>query len=562
MRFSPCANVGDLVPRAAELFAKGGYSWASFEKNRLAELMVGIIAVPLVMAFSISAGGTPAQGLYASIIAGFCVSVFGGGRFQIAGPTGAVVAIIFSVIAKRGMEGFIAASTLAGLMLIAMGLCGIGTFITYIPYPVTTGFTAGIGVLIFSRQVKAFFGMTIEKSSPEFFEECFQYGKALPTVDIVTLAVGLDAMVIIALSRVFAPRIPGAVVGVLTLTVVCMAFKPPVETIQTRFGGIPSSMAIPRLPLITWEVARDVFPDAFTIASLAAIEFHLSAVVAHGMTGARHNGIGAIDSVIFGGIPATGAIARAATHLKSGAKSLVSGVVHSVVLALFTLFLAPAASALPLTCLSASLMLVSWDISDIPRVIRIIRTAPKSDASVLIATFVITIAVDLTFAVEVSVILAVFLFLRRIIEAGGIKSANSDLIMELAYGDINNRSVDADSIRASHQNDVEAYEITGPFFFGVADMLQNTLRHVSKSSRSIILRMKDIPAIDSTGVTALESFLAQRRRRKIALILAEIYDHPKIALEKTGFTTNVGKENIVSTLNEAMIQAGKKGCNE
>ncbi|MDR1220004.1 MAG: STAS domain-containing protein [Treponema sp.] len=570
MRFSPFVNVRDLVPRAVELFAKGGYSRASFGKDCLAGLMVGVVAMPLAMAFSISAGGTPAQGLYTSIIAGFCVSAFGGSRFQIAGPTGAFVVIIFGVTARHGMEGLVAASVLAGLMLVAMGLCGLGKFITYIPYPVTTGFTAGIGVLIFSQQVKDFFGMTIEKSSPEFFEEWVQYIKAIPTVDFATLAVGLGAIAIIALLRVFAPHVPGAVVSALTLTVVCAVFKAPVETIQTRFGGIPSSLALPRLPLITWEVARDVFPDAFTIALLAAIESLLSAVVADGMTGDRHNsntelvaqGVGNIASVIFGGIPATGAIARTATNIKSGATSPVSGVVHSAVLVLFVLFLAPVASTIPLACLSATLMIVSWDMSDIPRVIRIIKTAPKSDASVLIATFILTIAVDLTFAVEVGVILAIFLFLRRMIEVGGIKSANSDLIMELAYGDIDNQRVDADSIRALHQNDVEVYEITGPFFFGVADMLQNTLRHVSKSPKAIILRMKDVPAIDSTGVTALESFLAQCRRRKITLILAEIKEQPKSALEKTGFIADMGEENIISTLNEAMIQAGKKGRDE
>ncbi|MDR0376010.1 MAG: STAS domain-containing protein [Treponema sp.] len=567
MRFSPFVNARDLVPRFAELFARGGYSRAAFGKDCLAGLMVGVVAMPLAMAFSISAGGTPAQGLYTSIIAGFCVSAFGGSRFQIAGPTGAFVVVIFGVVAKHGMEGLFAASMLAGLMLIAMGLCGLGKFIKYIPYPVTTGFTAGIGVLIFSQQVEDFFGMAIEKSSPEFFEEWVQYIKAIPTVDIATLAVGLGAMAVIVLLRVFAPRIPGAVVGVLALTIVRVVFKLPVETIQTRFGGIPSSMAMPRLPLITWEVARDVIPDAFTIALLAAIESLLSAVVADGMTGDRHNsdgelvaqGIGNVASAIFGGIPATGAIARTATNIKSGAASPVSGIVHSVALVLFVLFLAPAASAIPLACLSAVLMIVSWDMSDIPRVIRIIRTAPKSDASVLIATFVLTIIVDLTFAVEMGVILAIFLFLRRMIEVGGIKSANSDLSVKLAREGVDNRSVDADSIRALRQHDIEVYEITGPFFFGVADMLQNTLRHISKSSKAIVLRMKDVPAIDSTGIAALESFLSQCRRRKITLILAEIHDQPKSALEKTGFMANVGEENIVSTLDEAIVQAGQRG---
>jgi SulP family sulfate permease len=461
------------------------------------------------------------------------------------------------------MEGLIAASALAGLMLILMGLCGLGRFIKYIPYPVTTGFTAGIGVLIFSQQVKDFFGLDIERSSPEFFKEWAEYFLAARTVDPVTLGIGLGTAAIIILIRVFIPRIPGAAVGIVIMTLACAVFGLPVETVQTRFGEISASMSIPRLPHITWEVVRDVFPDAFTIALLAAIESLLSAVVADGMTGDRHNsnteliaqGVGNIGSVIFGGIPATGAIARTAANIKSGAISPVSGVIHSLSLLLFIFLLAPAASSIPLACFSAVLMVVAWDMSNIPRFIRIIKTAPKSDVSVLITTFVLTIVINLTFAVEIGVILALLLFLRRMIEVGGIKSANDDLIAELAYGDIENHAIDAASINALYHNDIEVYEIAGPFFFGVADMLQNILRNMSKSPKAVVLRMRDVPAIDSTGIAALESFLIQCKRRKIRLVLSEVRSHPRNALEKSGFIKELKAENIVSTLDEAVETA-------
>jgi SulP family sulfate permease len=513
-------NVKDLIPRTAELFSKTApYSAAALGKDVVAGLIVGVVALPLAMAFSIASGGTPAQGLYTAIIAGFCISAFGGSRFQIGGPTGAFVVIIFGVISRNGMGGLIAATVLAGFMLAVMGLCGLGRFIKYIPYPVTTGFTTGIGLLIFSQQVKDFFGFRIVLSSPEFFEMWASYIKAAPALltwtNAATLACGLLTMLIIILTRKFFPRIPGAVAGVVVVTLVCSFLKLPLETIGSRFGGIPRALPAPHLPPVTWAIIRDVFPDAFTIALLAAIESLLSAVVADGMTGDRHNsntelfaqGLGNIASGFFGGIPATGAIARTATNIKSGAVSPVAGIVHCLTLVLFILFLAPAASAIPLTSLSAVLIVVSWDMSNLGRFIRITRTASKSDTIVLLATFMLTVATDLTFAVEVGVLLAMFLFLRRMVEVSALKLETDVLINELALGDMGKNT--AASIRALYRKDVEIYEITGPFFFGVADMLQNTLRGLAKSPRVLILRMRDVPTIDSTGITALESFLVQ-----------------------------------------------------
>jgi SulP family sulfate permease len=513
------------------------------------------------MAFSIAAGGTPAQGLYTAITAGFCISLLGGSKFQIGGPTGAFVIIIFGVIREHGLPGLITATVLAGIMLILMGVTGLGKFIKFIPYPVTTGFTTGIGVLIFSQQVKDFLGLHIETSSPDFFEKWAEYITYFPTMDLLTFGVGLGTMLVIILVRRFFPRLPGAAVGVAIATIVCHFLALPVETIGSRFGGIPSSLPLPGFPALSWRVISSVFPSAFTIALLAAIESLLSAVVADGMTGDRHNanselaaqGIGNVVSALFGGIPATGAIARTATNIKAGAVSPVAGIMHVVTLVVFILFLAPIASAIPLAGLSAVLMVVSWDMSNAGRFIRLIRCSPKSDISVLIATFLLTILVDLTFAVEVGVVLAVFLFLRRMIEVTDIKLENDELITELAFGDIEKSTIH--EIVALSQQDIEIYEITGPFFFGVADMLQNILHKVAKVPHTLILRMRAVPAIDSTGIAALESFLMQCRRRKMRLIICEIRNQPKKILEKSGFIEDLGADHMVDTLEEAVTMA-------
>ena len=553
-------NPKDLIPRTAELFKNNGipYNFSTFGKDCVSGIIVGIVALPLAMAFSIASGGTPAQGLWTAIIAGFCVSAFGGSRYQIGGPTGAFVVIIFGVIARHGMSGLIAATILAGIMLCVMGLCGLGKFIKYIPYPVTTGFTTGIGVLIFSQQIKDFFGLSIEKSSPEFFTKWFEYFQALPTIDIPTLSAGVGTLIIIILVRIFFPQIPGAVAGVFYVTLLVYFGQIHIETIATRFGGIPSGLPIPDFPAISWQIIVDVFPDAVTIALLAAIESLLSAVVADSMTGDNHNsnteliaqGIGNIASGIFGCIPATGAIARTATNIKSGAVGPVSGIVHAVTLTLFVLFLSGAAGQIPLACLSAVLMVVSWDMSNIPRFIRIIKTAPKSDVSVLITTFVLTVIVDLTFAVEVGFVLAVFLFMRRMIELANIRAENDEVINELAFG--HDHESEAEFIHSLLKKDIEVFEINGPFFFGVADMLQNTLRNVSKTPQKIILRMRSVPAIDSTGIAALESLLINCKKNQIKLMITEVRDQPRAALIRSGFFEQIGSENITQTLEDAL----------
>jgi SulP family sulfate permease len=559
-------DIRGLRPRLLEIlpFGGGGYSLRDFGRDLLAGLIVGIVALPLSMAFSISAGGSPAQGLYTAITAGFFVSLLGGSKYQIAGPTGAFVVIIFGVAAEHGMEGLIAAGLLAGFMLLLMGLSGLGKFIKYIPYPVTTGFTTGIGVLIFSQQIKDFLGLKIEHISPAFVEKWADHFRYIGTFNGAAFLLGAGTLIIILVLRRLAPRVPGAAVAVAAATLVSFFLKLPdgtVETIGTRFGGIPSSLPVPGLPPISWQVIRAVLPDAFTIALLAAIESLLSAVVADSMTGDRHNanmelaaqGIGNMVSAIFGGIPATGAIARTATNIKSGAVSPVAGIIHALTLAAFILFLAPAASAIPLASLSAVLIVVSWDMSNAGRFIRLIKISPKSDSIVLLSTSVLTVIFDLTFAVEIGVIMAVFLFLRRMVEVSAIKTGNSELMTRLAYGEIGAGT--RDQITALSGRDVEIYEITGPFFFGVADMLQNVLRNVAKPPRVLILRMGEAPVIDSTGISALESFVSQCRSRKIKLIISEIQEQPRRALQKAGFIENLGPDCFIDTVDEAVEAA-------
>lgn len=558
-------SLRDFIPRTFELFTTAGrqaidYRPRSLGRDLAAGVTVGVVALPLAMAFSIAAGGTPEQGLYTAILAGFAISALGGSRFQIGGPTGAFVVIIAGVIARHGMGGLVAATLMAGLMLVLMGVSGLGKLIKFIPYPVTTGFTAGIGLLIFSQQIKDFFGLQIDKSSAEFFEKWAEYVEFFPTFSPLTLALGLGTIAVILLVRKFAPRIPGSVAGVVVATLVCYLLKLPVETIGTRFGGIPSALPAPSLPAMDWATIRAVFPDAVTIALLAAIESLLSAVVADGMTGDRHNanmelvaqGVGNIASGFFGGIPATGAIARTATNIKSGAASPVAGMTHAVTLLLFILFLAPVASAIPLASLSAVLMIVAWDMSDVDRFLRLFRRAPKSDAIVLATTFVLTVIVDLTVAVEVGVIMAAFLFLRRMAEVSELKAGTGyagAILGSPGAGDA------ADHRVPKHPKNIEIYEITGPFFFGVADVLQDTLDQLEKPPAAFVLRMREVPAVDSTGLNALESFAKKCRRHKTTLILCEVQEQPLAAMRKAGFVDEIGAENVLEDIDAALKRA-------
>ena len=529
-----------------------------FFKDLAAGLTVGVVALPLAMAFAIGAGASPVQGLHTAIIAGFLTALLGGSGYQVTGPTGAFVVIISGVIVRHGMGGLITATLLAGIILVILGLSGLGRLIKYIPYPVTTGFTTGIGLIIAGGQLKDFLGLSVPYPKAEFFErivEVFEYGS---TLSPATVAVGVGTLGIIILIRRLAPRVPAAVTAVALGAAAVWLFRIPVQTIGSKYGELPGGFPVPILPDFRLSTIRDVFPSALTIALLGAIESLLSAVVADGMTGDRHDagteltaqGLGNIAVAFFGGIPATGAIARTAANIKNGARSPVSSIIHSLVLLAFALFLSKAASAIPLAGLSAVLLVVAWDMSELPRFLGM-RKAPKSDLAVMLTTFALTVAIDLTVAVQVGLLLAVFLFLRRTSETSCVIS-----IRDLLESEVSDTAEDPEAMgRKTIPEGCEVYEIEGPFFFGTADLLQETLANLEKPPKAFILRLRKVPAVDATGLNALAAFHKYCRKHGTALILSGVKEQPRKALENFGLAAALGPENILPDIDAALARA-------
>jgi len=546
-------SIKDFVPKIVSVF-KGGYSSAMLSKDIFAGLTVGVVALPLAIAFAIGAGATPAQGLWTAILAGFTIAALGGSRYQVSGPTGAFVVIIAGVVAEHGMGGLIVATMMAGIMLVLMGVSGLGKLIKFIPYPVTTGFTTGIGLIIAGGQIKDFLGLDIPAYPAEFFERIFESVKHINTIDPATMAAGAATVALILLIRKFVPRIPAAIVSIATVSAVVFVFKLPIETIGTKYGDIPKGLPAFGMPTVDWPTIRAVFPSAVTIAMLGAIESLLSAVVADGMTGDRHNsnmelvaqGAGNMLGAMFGCIPATGAIARTAANIKNGAASPVSGIVHAIVLLGFTLFLSGLASIIPLSALAAILLVVAWDMSELKRFVNM-RYAPKSDLIVMLVTFILTVAIDLTLAVQVGVMLAVFLFIKRMTETASIQP-----VLDLEDADIT-RTFNIPTV--PKPAGVEMYQINGPFFFGTADYLQDVLEQIEKPPVVFILRMRRVPAVDATGINALESFRRHCVRHGTTLILTGVGEQPRKALDSTGLTVRIGVENLMDNIDEALKKA-------
>ncbi len=556
-----------LTPALFKTIAQG-YGKKDFRKDLTAGITVGVVALPLAMAFAIGAGASPAQGLYTAIIAGFVIALFGGSFHQVSGPTGAFVVIIADIIAVHGMAGLQLATLIAGLLLIFMAVSGLGSIIKFIPYPVTIGFTTGIGVTIFVGQLKDLFGMSIPKPAPEFFEKIAQYFEYASSTNFYALAAGLSTIGIIILVRKLLPKIPAAVTAVTIVTLASFILQLPLETVGSKFGALPKGFPAPQLPSFNFSQLRQVFSSGLTIALLAAIESLLSAVVADGMTGTRHSssaelnaqGIGNLASALFGGIPATGAIARTATNIKSGAVSPVSALIHSLLLLLFALFLGPLVQAIPLATLAGVLVVVAVDMSELPRFFSM-RKAPKSDLAVMAATFTLTVVVDLTAAVQVGVLLAILLFVKRARDTSALIPLGQDKkLIEEYLGDTNSTSaadmLDPDTT-ASHTipEHCEIYEINGPFFFGVADMLQDVLGGMEKAPKAFILRMRHVPAIDATGLNALRTFAKRCRHRGTTLILSGVREQPALAITKYGLAQDIGDENICPTLDSALTRA-------
>jgi len=507
--------------------------------DAIAGLTVAIVALPLAMALGIASGASPDKGLITAVVAGFLISALGGSRVQVGGPTGAFVVVIFNVIANHGYDGLLIATLLAGLILILAGIFRLGQIIKYIPHPVVTGFTAGIAVIIASSQVKDFLGLSIDEVPADFVPKWQAYLGAISTINVATVTVGVGGLAIIVALRRLAPKLPGFLIAVVVSAVVVAVLKLPVETIGSRFPNIPPGLPMPSLPDISLAKINAVLPSAFTIAFLAGIEALLSAVVADGMAGTRHRsnqeligqGIANLGSALFGGLPATGAIARTATNIRSGAKTPVAGIMHAVCLLLFILFATDLMAFVPMATLAAILFMVAWGMSEYERFFALLRM-PNSDRSVLLLTFGLTVLVDLTVAIGVGVTVASLLFMARMAEAVEVGAGNKKE-PDLDWEDIHQR----DALPSG----VEVFRINGPFFFGVAGELLDTLRRLGETPKAIILRMRLVPLLDASGVQALGEFIEQARTSGAKVILSGVQAQPRSMLERVNLGNDSSK---------------------
>lgn len=547
-----------------------GYTARGVLADVLAGLTVGVIALPLAMAFGIasipksvadSAGlSPPAMGLYTAVVAGFIISALGGSRVQIGGPTGAFIVIVYGVASQYGYDGLATATLMAGGIMVLMALFRFGAMIKFIPYPVTTGFTSGIALIIFSSQIKEFFGLKIDALPPDFVGQLRAYAAQVGTWSPGAAAIGGGSLLVLALLRRYAPRIPGAIVVILLAGTVVYLFGLGVPTIGSVFGGIPRSLPAPHLPQLMFGQWRELLPSALTIAMLASIESLLSAVVADGMTGFRHKtdcelmaqGLANIASVCFGGIPATGAIARTAANVKSGGRTPLSGMIHAATLLLCMGLLAPLATNIPLASLAAVLMMVAWNMSELDHFRSLLR-APRGDVAVLLTTFGLTVFADLTIAVGVGTVLAAMLFIRRMAEVSNISAVRREL--DNGADDLAELK-DPNAISARDiPPGVEVYEINGPFFFGIADRLQDTLRGLERPPRVFILRMRRVPAMDATGLHALEEFYEKCHRQGTVLLLSGVHAQPLNVLVQHSLSEKIGSKNLSGNIDDALNRA-------
>jgi SulP family sulfate permease len=535
------------------------YTRRQFFADLTAGAVVGIVALPLAMAFAIASGVPPERGLYTAIVAGFLISALGGSRVQIGGPTGAFVVIVFDIVQRHGLGGLTICTLMAGVILLILGVARLGGAIKYIPYPVIAGFTSGIAVLIFSSQIKDLLGLTTGPLPGDFIGKWAEYARHLDTFRLG--AVGLSLLSIATI--VYWPRrwryFPGSVAAMLLATVLAHLLGLDVETIGSRFGGIPATLPRFQWPDLSLTEVRDLVGPATTVALLAAIESLLSAVVADGMTGHRHRsnmelvaqGVANLCSPLFGGIPATGAIARTATNIKNGASTPVAGIVHSLTLLAIMLLFGRWASLVPMCALASVLVVVAYNMSEW-RTFRSLLSTPRSDVAVLLTTFGLTVVFDLTLAVQVGMVLAAFLFMKRMADVTRVATVSTEQI-DPAY---QSTSADAASISKSQiPRGVQVYEVTGPFFFGAADKLRDVLNDIHRPPRVLILRMRHVPVIDATGLHTLEQVHKNCARSGTTLILCGVHDQPLEALQKSQCLDAIGRNNVTGNIDEALARS-------
>jgi sulfate permease, SulP family len=524
-----------------------GYRAPDLRADVIAGLTVAIVALPLAMALGIASGASPREGLVTAIIAGFLISALGGSRVQIGGPTGAFVVIVAGVIAAHGFDGLILASLIAGVILIVAGYSGVGRLMRYVPMPVVTGFTAGIAVIIASSQIGDFAGLRTGSVPPEFIDKWGAYASAAGTINWMALAVGAGTLGLIIVMKGIAPKWPGYLIAILAATAATALLKLPVETVGERFHSMATGLPIPRMPKFSLSLLHEVLPSAFVIAFLAGIEALLSATVADGMTGRRHRsgqelvgmGLANIASGFFGGLPATGAIARTATNIRAGGRSPMAGIFHASFLLIFTLVAGRWLALVPMTALAAVLLMVAWGMSEYDRFVALVRT-DVGERALLLLTFLLTVFVDLTVAIGVGVTLAALLFMMRMSETAGLVAMNAQEEPDLR-----------DALPAG----VEVFRFTGPIFFGVASEMLEGLRRAGERPRAIVLRMEEVPYIDATGANALATFTRQARHTGTEVWLAGLNEQPREFLAK--FKPRFAGAKRASTWSAALKRLGK-----
>lgn len=553
-------KVFDFKPRLFS--ALKNYSKETFMADLMAGIIVGIVALPLAIAFGIVSGVSPEKGIITAIIAGFIISLLGGSKVQIGGPTGAFIVIIYGIIQQYGEAGLIVATLMAGILLILLGVFKLGAIIKFIPYPIIVGFTSGIAVTIFTTQIADIFGLNFggEKVPGDFIGKWMIYFRHFDTINWWNTIVSIASIIIIAITPRFSKKIPGSLIAIIVVTAVVYLLKTyagidTIDTIGDRFT-IKSELPDATMPALNWEAIKDLFPVAITIAVLGAIESLLSATVADGVTGDKHDsnteliaqGTANLITPLFGGIPATGAIARTMTNINNGGKTPVAGIIHAVVLLLILLFLMPLAQYIPMACLAGVLVIVSYNMSEW-RTFKALLKNPKSDVTVLLITFFLTIIFDLTIAIEVGLVIACILFMRRVMETTEISVIKDEIDP--------NDELDI-AVCEEHliiPAGVEVYEINGPYFFGIATKFEETMAQLGDRPKVRVIRMRKVPFIDSTGIHNLTSLCKMSQKEKITIVLSGVNEKVHNTLEKSGFYELLGKQNICPNINVALDRA-------
>ncbi|HAT4210934.1 TPA: SulP family inorganic anion transporter [Clostridium perfringens] len=534
---------------------ENGFSKEQFFKDLIAGIIVAIIALPLSIALGISSGVSPEKGLITAIIAGFIISLLGGSRVQIGGPTGAFVVIVFGIIQNHGVDRLIIATFMAGIILVLFGLLRFGSLIKYIPYPITVGFTSGIAVTLFSTQVKDFLGLSMTKTPSEFIPKWEAYISHMNTTNLYTLAIGLLALIILIFWPKINKKIPGSLIALIVTTLVVFIFNLPVATIGSQFGKISSNIPMPHIPNLNLNTLKALIGPAFTIALLGGIESLLSAVVSDGMIGDKHNsnaeliaqGIANMGSSLFGGIPATGAIARTAANVKNGGRTPISGIVHSITLLLIMLVFMPLAKFIPLTTLSAILIIVSYNMSEW-RTFKAILKAPKSDIAILLTTFFLTVLFDLVIAIGIGMVVSMCLFMRRV--------ATSIEVNELNESDCSDKSnIDTDMENLKVGENVLVYDIRGHLFFGAVDTFMNTMKEINDDAKVLVLRMRHTKTLDVTGYKQIKNIALSCKSRNMTLIISELQEQPKKVMRLMGFIDTLGEDHFATNFDEALEKA-------